>query len=425
MAQKIIKLFQLFKNKFEFSRGLFSVFGANIISKLLLFGSNIIIVNILTKTSYGMFSIANNIFSLFILFSSFGLESGVFQFTAEKRLQEDKDDIYSYGFWTGFLINFFLSFLMFLYGTFGKESIDGSGIYIQYSALLPVAYYLFQYTTIILRTKKDVTKYAISLGANSALYAGLSILGAIFFGVSGLILGRYFSFLFAGLLALYYLRNELSYFIKRKSLESQLKKDIWFFSIKSNLVSIINQIVFVLDVFLITKIIQDANAVATYKVASIIPTNLLFIPSSIAVFIIPYFAENIGNKNWLKKAIKKIYFYVSILNLILCLSIILTAPFIVNILWGKDYYDSIKTFQILTITYFFNGTFRLLSTNILASQRKVQINLVIGIITMIVNIVSSYFLISKYGILGAAISTLVVMIVTSFMLIPQVINIVK
>ena len=55
-----------------------------------------------------------------------------------------------------------------------------------------------------------------------------------------------------------------------------------------------------LDVTCINHFIGDPAIVATYKVATQIPTALTFIPSSIMVFIFPYFVEHNDNPHCLK-----------------------------------------------------------------------------------------------------------------------------
>ena len=50
-------------------KGFFYIFGANVINKGVAFLSNILIVNFLMKTDYGVFTFANNVYSIMLLFT--------------------------------------------------------------------------------------------------------------------------------------------------------------------------------------------------------------------------------------------------------------------------------------------------------------------------------------------------------------------
>ena len=65
------------------------------------------------------------------------------------------------------------------------------------------------------------------------------------------------------------------------------------------------------------------------------------------------------------------------------------------------------------ISYFFSGSFRIVSGNLLVTQRKVEFNLLVAILSGIINIVGNIILIPVYGSMGAAIVTLSVVIVSS------------
>ena len=62
------------------SKGLFDIFGANVINKILAFLSSIFIVRILTKDEFGTYAYLQNILSFFLLLNGAGVTSGYLQY---------------------------------------------------------------------------------------------------------------------------------------------------------------------------------------------------------------------------------------------------------------------------------------------------------------------------------------------------------
>ena len=61
-----------------FETGFFHVFGSNIINQVIAFLSGIILVRILSKAEYGIYSYAYNIINFFLVFNGFGGSIGTF-----------------------------------------------------------------------------------------------------------------------------------------------------------------------------------------------------------------------------------------------------------------------------------------------------------------------------------------------------------
>ena len=179
-----------------------------------------------------------------------------------------------------------------------------------------------------------------------------------------------------------------------------------------------------IDVLLVTYMIVDAQSVALYKVGTQIPEALEFIPNSILVAIMPYVVEHNTDKAWLKKWTKKIYLFSIGLNLAIVVILLIFAPVIVELFWGKEYAGSVVIFRILSINYFVMASFRQIGTNMLSALKYVNYNMLISIITCVANLLIDYVMINKYGIEGAAYATLIVVIISSIMSFPYVMKIV-
>lgn len=138
------------------------------------------------------------------------------------------------------------------------------------------------------------------------------------------------------------------------------------------------------------------------------------------VAVMPYFAEHNRDIPWLQRWTKKIYIYSGIFNLAVTAMLLICSTSIVNLFWGEAYTASIPIFNLLSINYFVMATFRQTGTNILSTLREVKYNLIISCISCAVNIVLDIVCVRFWGIYGAALATLLVVIVASSLSLPHV-----
>lgn len=403
-------------------KGLFHILGTNIVNNVITFFTNIFIVRFLTKGQYGVFSYANNALSLFGLVSGIGLTSGILQFCSEKRNENEKYSLFKHGIKLGICVNFILSMCMFIYSLYGNIAIKESAKYIQQLMFLPIFMIIYEFMTILLRVKKENKKYARLLNINTILYFVFSCTGAYLYGITGTIMGRYIALALSVCVGFFICKNDIIKIINSNRLMNNARKDLIKYSIISCGSNSISQLLYLLDVYLIGVFIVNSQVVASYKVATMIPTALAFIPSSIMVFIYPYFAEKNQDYIWIKEQCMKMFKILIILNGLISTILFIIAPFIISILWGKEYLDSVIPFRILSINYFILATFRVPCGNILAMLRKVNVNFIVSIISGIANIILDIILIKMYGSNGAAIATLLVVIISSGIAFPYLIH---
>ena len=416
MSDKLESIKKLFRT------GFFHVAGSNVINKMVGAITNIMIARLLGKYNYGLFGTAYNAYGIFVIFSGLGMVNAILLFCSEKRPDEEKKAFYRYGLWAGFAATVVLSAAMFLYGRFAPLSIPDSRPAIQLLSLLPLFDYVMQYFFVVLRSQKLNQKFAFYNNCASITYLVFGLLGAKYVGITGTIVGRYISYIIV-ILLIYrdcspYLHSKANEAVK---LSRQKIHDLWTYSIKSGVNSALNQILYLIDVALIVKLIKDANAVAAYKVAVIIPEGLAFIPFSIMIYLVPIVAEHNKDRAWMKENIRKLFIYNGLFNLAITATLFVLAPYLITLLWGPEYLDGLACFRILTLNYFFMATFRMPCTNILNTLHKVNFNLTLGICASILDIILDYVLILKYSIVGAAVATISTVLFISLLSMPYLI----
>ena len=174
------------------NRGFFHILGSTLTNKLIVFASNILIVRFLTQDEYGVFSYANSIYSIVLLFTGLGLISGLLQFSSEKRPVEEKFEIQRYVLTVGLFIDAVIMMLLVFVGYGAGLSIAGSGHCLAMLAPLIPLDYFFQYASSILRSRKLNKEYSMLLNVNTIGYTGLSCVGAFAAGVPGRLRYHYF-----------------------------------------------------------------------------------------------------------------------------------------------------------------------------------------------------------------------------------------
>lgn len=400
------------KVKMLFKTGFYHIFGSSVINKIIAFMSNVVLVRILTKTEYGIFTYAWNIYSITLIFNGMGIESGVLQVSSEHSGDSEFGDRASnYGIRFGVKFDLILVAVILFIGLFAPLKIEASREILCMLCLLPMSQILFQMTTTYLRAQKRNQEFARLTVLNTALIFVVSVGCAFIFREKGLVLGYYAAYLgsFAVGMRVYQIRI----FNNSTPLEGEEKKDLLKIAAISMVNSGLSQLMYLLDVFVLGIVDPQETILASYKVATMIPSALAFIPLALVTYLYPYFAEHRGDGDWCLRRYKQILLGLGGLNLVVSVVLFVGAPLIIRLLFGEQYLDAIPVFRILSVNYFFSGTFRILSGNLLVTQRKLKFNLLVAIVSSLTNVVTDYFFIQWWGSIGAALATVLVVFVSS------------
>ena len=405
-----------------FQRGFFHILGSTFINKIIAFLANIAIVRILTKHDYGVFSGAFNVFFIVFLFSGLGIANGILYFCSKDIRREDKKSYYAwavrFGLWTEVL----LSAAILIYGLFFNVGIEEMRGYIISLCALPFFAFIFDYYSVILRAEKDNKKYSLYLNIHSALYAGLAIIGAVFWGIAGTIIGRYLAYIIADIIGYFFCKDYADIAWTGRP-DGEARRDIRKYSLKAGITSALNVILYRIDVAVIAMVVADASILASYKTGAQLPENMNFIPQCLMVYFVPLFVQHLGNGDWIRRKTKEVYLAAFGTSAAIGVFVYLLAPWIVRILWGENYLDAVPCMRILTVSFVILSI-RMTSTNILLSLKRAGYTMAVSIITGTVNIGLDILLTVRYGSIGAAWATLIVTALAAAMSFPYVMYIV-
>ncbi len=393
-------------------KGFFHIFGSSVINKIIQFCSGIFLVRLLSKSEFGSYSYAQNIMYIFLLFNGLGVLFALLQYGSEDT--KKKNYYYKYALRIGLLFNVFLSVSIVIYTVFIDFPNTQSKIALLLMAFMPFNIFLFEYIQNYLRTSLLNVEFSRISTINTFFIFSFSVLGAVFFGVFGVIIANYLAYFGSIIFGFITIKKRIAMqSLTNEYISKVEKKGFMEYSIVSMLNNVISQVVYFIDIFLIGIMIKNTSVIAVYKTATLIPFALNFIPISAMTFIYPYFAKNRENKHWVNQNLKKIQRIMFIINFCIVTFLIIFAPLIINILFGKNYSESIVLFRILCFGYLIAGTFRIPAGNILSMLREVKFLFIANIIIGILNILLDLILISKYSALGAAISTVSTILISS------------
>lgn len=393
--------------------GFFHIFASSTINKMIGFISGVLLVRIVQKAEFGVYSYALTIFNVFVLVSGLGITSGLLQIGSERTHGGNSNDgLFRFGLKYGLRTNIVLIVIALIIAVFVRFPIDGSNRLLAYLIFLLIPLIVIEITKIRLRVDRKNKIFSILNTSESVLMIIFSVLGAMLFKTVGIIIGRWVALIMTVIIVLRINSANYNQHAISEPIDIETRKSVIRISYVSAINNGLSQLLNFLETFILGLITGSEHAIASYKVATIVPEALLFIPASLMTFAYPYFASNKNDLNWTKKNYRLLTLGSVALNLAISVLLISIAPLIMSILFGNQYRDSVLPFRILIVSFFFQATFRMIAGNLLVTQRKLRFNMVISVATTSLSLILNFILIPMYGAVGAALAHLGCIIIT-------------
>ncbi|MGL4624112.1 MAG: oligosaccharide flippase family protein [Culicoidibacterales bacterium] len=395
--------------------GFFHVFGSNVLNKIMQFASGIFIVRILSQAEYGTFTYAQNIIAFFLLLNGFGIMQGLLQFGSKAETVGERDQYLKYALKISFVATLVLMLGIAAYYVLG-DFISEKAKFVFLLMIFSPAMLLLN-DCIQIKNRIDLNNQRMAKFSNLNTFTNLAgmMIGGYFYGAIGIVIGKYIG----NLISVAFFYKSVTYVLwkwhKIPNIDKLQRKEMRNFSLIAMMNNSVAELLYLIDVFLIGLLLVNDVIIAQYKTATLIPTALSFIPMSLMIYVYPYFARNSADKEWVYTKYKQMLLGLGAINFLISAGLIVLAEPLVVILFGEQYREIIPLFQVLAIGYFFAGTFRIPSGNILASIGEIKYNFYTSIISGAINIILSIALINLMGPMGAAIATVSVFIVAGFM----------
>lgn len=188
-------------------------------------------------------------------------------------------------------------------------------------------------------------------------------------------------------------------------------KMMWKYGRMESLAYFASELLFSIDIGMIAIFMTDKD-IALYKVAILLPMNLLFIPTILFQTDFPRIIKNSQNKDFLKFYIKNYYKLFIPIGISILLGSYFLRDFIIELFFNKSYLTGGTVFFIATIAVVLAMLFRVLYINLNSTIGRSDWNVRVSILSIVCLVIFDALLIPFYGIEGAALGMLITFLIS-------------
>ena len=385
-----------FLKDFFRNRGLI-VFSAFIIEKLVMLINTIFIVKMISQEEFGRVTLIASVLAFFVPLSGFGTFSMLLKFGSEQKSEEDKLQLSQEIFRKGLRNQFILALGFILISSIYTLKFEHLTWIIAMYAVRLIGVFLQAHLTITHRINGKNEKFAtINIIVNIVGLIGTFIL-TYFFGVIGYVI----SLAIAPFISLFFYNKS----IVEKSIQTIQNLDwkkMWRYGWMESIAYFSSELLFSIDIAMIALFMTDKD-ISLYKVAIILPLNLIFIPSMLFQTDMPRIIQNSKNKAFLKQYILNYYRLFIPLSIVIITGSYFLKDWLIKLFFNETYLQGSKVFFISTLAVVATMLTRVVFINLNSAIGQANWNVRISIISIIFLIIFDLIFIPKYGIEGAAI----------------------
>lgn len=377
---------------------------STLFSRALSFLGSWIALQLIDDKELGVILFAFSIVQFVVPIGGFGLHQSLIRYGALLKSEDEKQQLFNYVLKKGVIASIAIIILLIGIGYFIPFQFDNTYTYFTILTFTILTVFILEIVKIQFRLQHKNRLYAITEFWYNV------ILTAFIFGLSYYFqgMGYIVALIAAPIITALLFVKKLNINLKVKSNLKITDTSFWRYGFFGGLSSVVTQLLILIDMILIGYLIDDPVAVTNYRYVSIIPFSLLFLPRVFITTDFVTFTEKIDQKNFINRYIKNYMVFFGLASALLILFSYLFGEQILFI-FGEEYIGYTDSFLILimgiTGIYIFRGLFG----NLLSSIGKIEFNYYIISIAIVINVISNYYLIPKYGIKGAAITSAILM----------------
>lgn len=392
-------------------KGFSSIVLTSILSNVIVFVGGIILVHLLPKEEYGNYTYVQNAFNMLVIIGDCGIASATMQFASENYKTPSKANAYiAYGFKMILLLSILPILVVLTSYWWYPHTIVGTKMVVRNLFLLPLFQNMNLFLLVVLRIFLKNNQYAIINILNCAFQYIFIVLFAVKGGWTGAVLSKYPATIIITIISVLFVKNVWDKG-EKASLQKREKVEYLKLAFVTQANAVSSTLMNILDVYCVGLFVADSSVIASYKSASVLPTALNFIPQSVMVFMVPYFGRNCRDKEWVRATYKKVCIgLIAVCGVVATIGM-LGASFIIPLIFGAEYKDAIPLFIVLLVGFVFYGGLQCPATNVLYTQRKMKVILILTVLGALGNTVLNVILINRFGEIGAAYATTIVHIV--------------
>ena len=405
-----MKLLQIQLGKFKqlVADGFFHILVGNVLIKAAAFVSSVVIVRLVSKAEYAYLGYADNLFQYINLLSGLGLSTAILKFCAPSVSKGINKYYYRLAMRVGVLFQLIISVVLVWVVMIIKIPFPNAKGIVAMLVLYPTLTQVITTMQSYIRAHLDNKLFAkIGVVQTIALLL-FSVPLALLLGVYGAVAARYLSLLIVIVMAYKFTSTSLPADIETSVPAQKERTLFWKLAISMMLANLFSMIMPLNEQFLINNYIKDEITSANYKVAFLIPSQIVFVTNSVVVYMFPKVAQ-LGDK--LQEAFRitiKTEALLAAVILGMCLVGYFVSPILIVCVYGERYSDAIELSKAYWVVYGINAGFRILPMNMLPAMGSTLFNSILSVISCIAHGALLYVLLEEKGIWGAPYALVIV-----------------
>lgn len=398
-------------NKMIINSGFWILLGS-FISNVILLIATVLITKLVSKQVYGEFGIIKSTINMFSVFAGLGLGLTATKYIAQFKNSDKQKTSRIIGLSNTFslIISFSVLVIFLLFSKPLAIQINAPHL----SSELKVAGILLFFSALngvqkgILSGFEKFKEIAINSIIASVISVITQIIGAIAFGLNGIIIGFGINFFLLYILNYYSINKVTAKEYKFSLFEVENFKEskiIWKFSLPAVLSGLmVSPVTWMTNKFLVS-LPKGYEQMAVFDIAMQWRATVLFIPIALCQIALPMLSS--AKKENYNQILKKNILLNFTISLFVVIIVIICIPFIINF-YGNEYanaYDPLVIMLLTTILIAINNVIG----QAIASMDKMWLGFLFNLIWGIAILISSYYLviIRKQGVLGLCYSYLI------------------
>ena len=393
------------------NRGGITVILSSLFLKFCSLLTSIFVVRLISKDTLGDITFAMSVISIVTVFAGLGSNWSLLRYGALLKTYSEKFKMFRFSIINGAKFTIYLFLMVILISFLLPQNVHNAQIYLIILAVGLFSGFLFESLLSYFRILNKNKLYSKANTYGSFLLVLLTFLLAYFF--SGI--GYTIAIVLAPLLSFLIYKSHVFY--KKIEVDGVISvnvKEYYKYGIYTGVGMIANQMIISSGGMLAGFLGASNKDIAMYRVATIIPFNLMFIPLMIMTSDFVHFSKNQNSK---KILINYYLNYLKTIFMISCIPFVVFFVFnkeLIILLFGNEYSNASTMSFYLMVAIFFSFMFRIPLGNMLSAVGKANWNVVHSIVWFFLFIPLTIVLFRLYGIDGIAMSITIVIIVSGF-----------
>jgi len=382
------------------------VFMSFFIAKICGFAGSLLMIRLLPESEFGILSIVLSVYSIFLPFTGFGSGQSLIRFGSLSSDEHEKQSISSYFFFKGMLLEVILMVGFLAASFFFFNQYENIWMIFLFCMIRLGGFYFVNHIQAFYRISARNKTFAT---INNVINVGglfLMIILTFFFKFYGYLTAIAITPFFS----LFWLRKEI--YAHREYIPKNYR-EMWKYGAFTAVTSLVSETLFSLDIILLGFLMNE-NAVANYRVAILIPSNITFLAVSFLQSDFPVLSKNYQNKNFLRSYVINFHKVFLPICAIIFFIFMFFNQYIIQLFFGSKYIDNAELLMILLIGFNIGMLTRNLYGNLLPAVGKIEINTWISLGSLVTLAIAAYFLVPMYGVVGMGMAMTSTLLLSGF-----------